>query len=409
MAAFDKIKPGPDEEKIMLNNILSRKESRKEKAMRTLSMKKLVPVLGLVIIIAGSLLINNLWLGRSDSMTPEGEIQPDGLDAREDMVAPITDQFRIDDRHYILLQDELREEFGFPAQVSEEDIGRKITVIESTPDESMKGLEVFEYIPAGGEAVVAVKREDGYKLYKFFTFESYNNNQDEDAIAYLELHGINGPEDIKVIQLIEYTEESKIKGGLNIVGEITEPAEIEKFYNYYSVLKNASDKYFEALFGYKPGSDQSKVTTDPAPDANEEISASDAGAEPDIGPAPDEPVSNKPATGEGTAAEDLPAQAQDMPLVPAAEDMPLDPDAPVTSDSSAPSGMMDMGDTGGSQGGYVPPNQGSAGDALANPIGVRIYNKQGVYYETMYYRNIGFLSRYEVSREFADFLATYIK
>jgi len=89
--------------------------------------------------------------------------------------------------------------------------------------------------------------------------------------------------------------------------------------------------------------------------------------------------------------------------------MPLDPDAPVTSDSSAPSGMMDMGDTGGSQGGYVPPNQGSAGDALANPIGVRIYNKQGVYYETMYYRNIGFLSRYEVSREFADFLATYIK
>ena len=103
------------------------------------------------------------------------------------------------------------------------------------------------------------------------------------------MHGINGPEDIKVIQLIEYTEESKIKGGLNIVGEITEPAEIEKFYNYYSVLKNASDKYFEALFGYKPGSDQSKVTTDPASDG--EISASDAGAEPDIGPAPDEPVS----------------------------------------------------------------------------------------------------------------------
>ena len=398
MAAFDKVQPSPNAQQRMLENIIDRAEKRKEYAMGKLSMKKLVPVLGLAIIIAGSLLMNNLLSGRSDSISPEGEIQTDDLDAREDMVAPVTNQFRIDDRHYILLPDELREEFGFPAKVSEEDIGRKITVIESTPDESMKGLEVFEYIPGGGEAVVAVKKEDGYRLYKFFTFESYNNNQDEDAIAYLKLHGIEGPEDIKAVQLIEYTEESKVEGKLNIAGKITEPADIQKFYNYYSVLKNASDKYFEALFGYRPSSDPGNLTTDPAPDA---------GSEPDIGPAPDEITS-----GEGTAAEDTPVQAQDMPLVPgesdAADDMPLSPDSPVSSDSSVSSGMMDMGNTEDSQGSYTPPSQGSAGDALANPIAVRIYNKHGVYYETMYYRNIGFLSRYEVSKEFADFLNSYI-
>ena len=33
-----------------------------------------------------------------------------------------------------------------------------------------------------------------------------------------------------------------MEGKLNIVGEITDPAEIERFYGYYSVLKNASDK-----------------------------------------------------------------------------------------------------------------------------------------------------------------------
>ncbi len=400
-AAFDKIQPGPDAEKRMLNSIINRNQSRKEKDMKTLSIKRLVPVLGLAIIIAGSLLVKNLLPGRSNRISPEGEIQTDDLDAREDMVAPLTDQFRIDDRHYILLYDELRKEFGFPAQVSGEDIGEKIAVIESTPDESLKGLEAFEYIPAGGEAVIAVKREDGYRLFNFFTFESYNNNQDEDAIAYLNLYGINGPQDIKAVQLIEYSEESKVEGKLNIVGELTEPAEIEQFYKYYSVLKNASDRYFEALFGYRPGADPGNVTIDPAPDA---------GAVPDIGPAPDEP-----APGEG-AAEDTPAQAQDAPLVPdapsAAEDLPLNPDTPVSSDSSASSshpGMMDMGDSSSSQSGFVPPSQGSAGNALANPIGVRIYNKNGVYYETMYYRNIGFLSRYEVNKEFADFLESYIR
>jgi hypothetical protein len=418
-AAFDQIQPGPDTEKRMLSKIINGQDSRKESAMKRLSIKRLIPVLGLVIIIAGSLLIHNSLPGRDNGLFPEGEIgdvQTDDLGAREDMVAPLINQFRLDDRHYIQLHEELREEFDLPAHVTEEHIGDKIAEIQSTPDESLIGLEVFEYIPAGGEAVVAVKKEDGYQLFNFFTFESYNNNQDEDAIAYLKLFGINGPEDIKTVQLIEYSEESKIEGKLNIVGELTGSDEINQFYKYYSVLKNASDKYFEKLFGYQPSSDPGNVTTDPAPDMDIEMSAPDAGAAPDAGSAPDTDI----APDAVNTAVDTPAQAsyggttvdepvaQDLPAV--AEDMPLNLDEPVSSDSSASSsGMMDMGDTGNSQSGSVPPSQGSAGDALANPIGVRIYNKNGVYYETMYYRNIGFLSRYEVSKEFADFLASHMR
>ncbi|NLC19784.1 MAG: hypothetical protein GX757_11340 [Clostridiales bacterium] len=419
-AAFDQIQPGPDAEKRMLNKIMNYKDSRKENTMRTLNIKRLVPVLGLVIIIAGSLLIHNFLPGRSNGNVPEGEIgdiQTDDLgDAREDMAVPITNQFRLGDRHYIILHDELREEFGFTAQVTEDDIGKKIADIQDTPDPSLEGLEVYEYTPAGGEAVVAVKRENSYELFNFFTFESYNNNQDEDAAVYLKLYGINGPEDIKTVQLIEYTEQSKVEGKLNVVGEITDPADIQQFYGYYSVLKNASDKYFEKLFGYQPSSDPGNVTTDPAPDMDIEMSAPDAGAAPDAGSAPDTDI----APDAVNTAVDTPAQAsyggttvdepvaQDLPAV--AEDMPLNLDEPVSSDSSASSsGMMDMGDTGNSQSGSVPPSQGSAGDALANPIGVRIYNKNGVYYETMYYRNIGFLSRYEVSKEFADFLASHMR
>lgn len=44
---------------------------------------------------------------------------------REDAVAPLLDQFRIDDRHYILLTDDLRKEFGLPDTISDGDIGRR--------------------------------------------------------------------------------------------------------------------------------------------------------------------------------------------------------------------------------------------------------------------------------------------
>ena len=48
---------------------------------------------------------------------------------------------------------------------------------------------------------------------------------------------------------------------------------------------------------------------------------------------------------------------------------------------------------------------GSVGsDALGNPITIRIYNRSGVYLETVYYPNMGFISRHEVNDEFAAFL-----
>lgn len=46
----------------------------------------------------------------------------------------------------------------------------------------------------------------------------------------------------------------------------------------------------------------------------------------------------------------------------------------------------------------------SGTDALASSITIRIYNKNGVYFETVYYPNIGFISRHEVKDEFAAFL-----
>jgi hypothetical protein len=210
-------------------------------------------------------------------------------------------------------------------------------------------LRYISIYPAGSEAVLAVKREEGYQLFNFFTFESYINNQDEDASVYLKLYGINGPHDIQAVRFIEYTEQSKVEGGLNIIGELNEAAEIEEFYRYYFELKNASDKYFERLFGYLPnGEDYGNVTTDPA---GQEL---DKGQEPELNTGQVAPDQGGTTSGIEAPA-DEPVQAIDL---------PLDLDAPVSSNPD----MMDRGDTeSGSKGEFNTTQPGFGRKCLSKP------------------------------------------
>jgi hypothetical protein len=68
-------------------------------------------------------------------------------------------------------------------------------------------------------------------------------------------------------------------------------------------------------------------------------------------------------------------------------------------------GVVDMGNT---ESGVVEPSIGSIGNALDNPVTIRIYNRNGIFYDSVYYVNIGFINRYEVSEEFAGYLSKYI-
>ena len=335
--SFDQIKPDEVTKKRMLSNILNYSDRKKENSMALFFSKKAIPALALTVVIATGFITYSVLSGRFNYNTPPGYIGTDSAEhGREDAVAPLLNQFQIDNKHYIVLSDDLRADFGLPATVNEADIGDKITVITKGPDKSLIGSEVYSYIPAGGEAIVAVKTGDEYKLFRFFTFESYNNNQDEDAIEYLKLYGIYKPDDIARIQFIGHSEESKLQGRMDILGEIADRDEINKFYDFYSALRNSSEKYFDKLFNYS-------------------------------------------STGQGS------------------KEVETDPFA----------GMMDMGNAGAGSD-SVEPSRGAAGDALANPVTVRIYNQNGIYFDSMYYKNIGFISRYEVSQDFADFMGKYL-
>jgi hypothetical protein len=383
--SMEQIKPDEMAEERMLANIMRSFEKGRKRGMEFRKYKKLIPALALAVVIAGSVLAYDM-LGNKNANPPGeynavGDAAVDSAAGREDMVAPLLNQFQLDGRHYILLPDDLKREYGLPAEIGDGDIGSKIAAITASPDPSLTGSEVYSYLPAGGEAVVAVKKDGGYQLFRFFTFESYNNNRDEDAAAYLKLYGIKGAEDIGKVQIIAHSEQSKLEGLIDIRGEITDPVEIAKFYGHYSVLKNAADKYFEALFGYKPADNgnSSSVEVD--------IAVPDPAIPPDAPPdAPDRIVSHQ---GE-TPSMDEPVSSgggQDM--------------------------NMDMGDIGPETGlwdsGSTQPSQGSAGNALADMVTVRIYNQNGIFYDTPYYRNIRFLSRYEVSEQFAAFLEGYME
>lgn len=389
--SFEQIKPDESAKRRMLQNILN--HDRKKGSYMINNFKKVIPALALVVVLAGGLLTysnlmrNNISPGKYNGV----EYTDTG---REDAVAPLLNQFQIDNKHYILLSDDLRADYGMPAVIDERDIGEKIADITTSPDASLVGSEVFSYVPAGGDAVVAVKKDNNYQLFRFFTFESYNNNQDEDAVEYLKLHGINKADDILIIQFISHSEQSKLQDLTDITGEITDRDEINQFYSYYSVLKNSSDKYFDRLFNFS-GSNSSDKSVDTGEPASEGLVPPDY-----VGYGKDLPMGEPAQT---DVAEDMPLIIDDK-----HEAGVVSGDTPISDKSSVSvhpiQGGMDTGNTGYSVGA----SQGSVGNALDNPITIRIYNQSGVYYDSMYYRNIGFISRYEISKDFSNFISRYV-
>ena len=75
-------------------------------------------------------------------------------------------------------------------------------------------------------------------------------NKDEDAVDYLELHGIYDAKDIDKVQFIKISDRGKVEGYTDIAVTIDQREDVEKFYNYFSQLKDSSKEYFDQLYNY---------------------------------------------------------------------------------------------------------------------------------------------------------------
>ena len=175
---LDHIKPDISAKERMLENTINHSKRRNENTMLSFNFRNAIPALVLTVVLAGGILTygfkdiffnHGLWRDGSPEIAQKDMIDKNTASGREDMAAPLLNQFQIDGRHYISMSDYV-EEFGFPVTISDKDIGQKITTIEKSPDERLVGREVFNYLPAGSEAVVAVKRNNEYELFRFFYF-----------------------------------------------------------------------------------------------------------------------------------------------------------------------------------------------------------------------------------------------
>jgi hypothetical protein len=362
--SFDRVEPNDITTQRMLNKVLNYKDNKREvRTMKSINLKKMVQVFAIVLVLVGSLTTYNI-LNNKDRVNDSNIDRETG-----DAAYQVENQFQIGNKHYILLSQEQKEGFGFPNTINESDIGDQLTTITTSVDASLKGLEVYKYIPAGGEAVVVVKKNNEYVLFKFFAFESYNNNQDEDVIDYLKLYGINSAADISKIQFIGYSEQAKIENRLDVISEMTDSGSISEFFNYYSVIKNSSDQYFKKLFNYKSLNKEEQKATP-------------------------EPKQLPPDYVEG-AVNDLPSSSQSTKKAEYADDLLLEN---IEEDT-----IYDTGEGGVSSG-----SVGSAGDALNNSVKIRIYSQSGIYFDADYYPNLSFISRHEVKADFASFIKKYI-
>lgn len=382
--SFDNVEPSEEAKQRMLNEVLNHANKGKVSFMKSLNLKKAIPVVIMAFVLAGGLMIYNLTLIRGINNLPQGDRANDS-DLIIGEMAQIKDQFKIENKTYNILYDSVRKEFNFPNTISTNDIGDKITTITTSVDDYLKGKEVYKYLPAGGEAVVAVKIDSEYKLFKFFNFDSYVNNQDEDAKTYLELYGIYKGEDISKIQIIGHSEESKIQGKLDLINEITDREKINEFYNYYSVIKNSSDNYFNKLFNYKGSNYQSQKPT------NEPIK---------------EPVELPPDHPEGIVVDIGPNSSNDSDTT----TQIVNPNTAIDNgETNTASNNSETKDEVKTQAGSIPGSEGSVGNALGNSVTIRIYNQKGVYLDGEYYPNIAFISRHEVNEDFGKFLKEYIR
>lgn len=241
--SFENLKPSYGAKKRMLENVMN---SSNDKAPSIfIYAKRAIPLLILVFVFGGTLIFYNF--NKINYINEELSTEDNAI-GMIDNIARVTNQFKIENKTYNILSESEKAELKFLNTINDKDIGDKLMTISTSVDETLIGKEVYRYLPAGCDGIVAVKVDNEYKLFKFFWFDSYINNKDEDTKAYLEIYCINKGEDISKIQFI--------RNGNSVINEITDKSRILEFYNYYSIIPDSSDKYFNKLFNYKKSKEQ---------------------------------------------------------------------------------------------------------------------------------------------------------
>lgn len=316
--AIDSIRPDASAKNTMLRTILASPSPKKPVSLHPVS--ALLAVFCLMVI-AGFL----VWFSTLLQIPADTSIASPSPSTSQAELAVITNEFEWDGRCYI----KSTGTEGIPQTADPSQIGANLTTIQNSIDTSLIGCDVYEYLPTACNAVVAVLRNGIYEIFTFRSFESYDSNTDEDANTYLLLYGIFSPDDLKKIEIFDFSFLPGSSDPATAALTITDPDDLKEFYELFSILEDSSDLYFQQLDMHGPDSSVLSSQISPASSGTVTSSGNDSPSQP------------------GTTA-------------------------------------------------------------LDNGKQIRIYAANGLSFETWYYPNIGFLSRYQLSRDFISWLESHI-
>lgn len=164
-------------------------------------------------------------------------IEPPGIDINDKTYSMVTNQKEL-----------------YEQAITEEDLGEKLLTLSKNDsivlfNEKYNGAEVYEFLPAESDSIIAVKRNGNYRLFKFDRYSKESKNTIENI---LEVYDIISADKISKIEISESNKIINDKEKINLLyGVIANLEEVSKDYyfkdiqQYYIDLNNDGDTYDE--------------------------------------------------------------------------------------------------------------------------------------------------------------------
>ncbi|MEG0570581.1 MAG: hypothetical protein RR497_02940 [Oscillospiraceae bacterium] len=164
--------------------------------------------------------------------------------------------FTYNNANFIILSKEESSKINIPTECEKNDCGTKIGTISKSVDKTLIGCNLYKYKNLNAQGILVVERNNKFELFIFYGFTAYNENHDVDANNYLEMFGIFSANDIKKIEITEFDDQDIVANNT-----ITDTNTIKKYYDFYSVIKDSSKEYFQALSSTSKKPDLSSAFT----------------------------------------------------------------------------------------------------------------------------------------------------
>lgn len=164
----------------------------------------------------------------------------ESIESKTDIATAINYSLNFENRVYGVLAPDTMMQYGLDSSKIHEDIGEYL----GTANINAKSVGIYSSNSISNQAVIIAQSDNSAEYYSFHNFSSYENNEDENALEYLKIYGVESADDIAKIEIVNYSD------AFSQNSKALSKTEIETFYGFFKELTNSSSEYFYALSNY---------------------------------------------------------------------------------------------------------------------------------------------------------------